>query len=322
MLHILWGILKIIFILAAILIGLAAVLIFLVLFCPIRYRLSATCKGKEAFAKAGVSWLFRLIWVSIVCEQRRLSYRIYILGVPLETFQKFAAKFKKRKKKVPKDKPQKQVLEEYSGEEEKNEEYKQSRNLETLTDLEHTEESEREESAAPGWWGNIKKIFIGLARLFRRMFTAGLRVILWICHIPGRIYQGIRKIALTITEFCGNMERWKAFIEDERVRTAFGLVFGKGKRLLRHIFPTKTEGWVLFGFEDPSITGQILAAAGMTCPIHKNTIELRPVFDEKIFEADVKLRGRIRLFVILKEGLELYFDKNVKYMMKAWKKEA
>ena len=77
----------------------------------------------------------------------------------------------------------------------------------------------------------------------------------------------------------------------------------------------------MFGFEDPSVTGQILAVAGMTCPIHKNRIELRPVFDKKIFETDVKLRGRIRLVVILKEGLELYFDKNVKYMIKAWKKE-
>ena len=52
MLHILWGILKIILILAGILVGLAAILIFLVLFCPIRYQLSAICKGKEAFAKA------------------------------------------------------------------------------------------------------------------------------------------------------------------------------------------------------------------------------------------------------------------------------
>ena len=297
-------------------------MIFLVLFCPIRYQLSAICKGKEAFAKAGVSWLFRLIWISIVCEQRRLSYRIYILGVPLETYRKFVDKLKKRKKKVPKDQPQKQELEEHSGEEEQEEEHQQSRNPDTLIDLKDTEESVREESAAPGWWGNSKKIFIGFTRLFRRIFAAGLRAILWIWHIPGRIYQRVRKIALTITKFCGNMEKWKTFIEDERVRTAFGLVWGKGKRLLWHVFPTKTEGWILFGFEDPSITGQILAAAGMTCPIHKNRIELRPVFDEKIFEADVKLRGRIRLFVILKEGLELYFDKNVKYMMKAWKKEA
>lgn len=321
MLHILWGILKIIFILIGILVGLAAVVLFLVLFCPIRYHFAGNCEESKAAARAGASWLFHLICISAIYEERNFSYQICILGVSLETYQKLITKFTNRKKNIQKNKTKKRLSEEPCEKKEQEEKQKPTGKREALPEPVNTPKRDEEESAPPSFWRKIKTFFLWIGRLFCRIFTAVLRGILFIWHIPGRIYQGICKIALTISGFCGNIEKWKRFIENERVRAALGLVLGKTKRLLRHVFPTKTQGWILFGFEDPSMTGQALAFAGMTCPLHKNKIELRPVFDKKIFEADIKLRGRIRLFVILKEGLELYFDKNVKYMIKAWKKE-
>lgn len=320
MLHILWGILKIILILAGILVGLAAILLLLVLFCPVRYRLTGVCKEGKAVGKAVISWLFHLIWVSVAYEEKKLSYQIRILGISLETYQKIASGFAKKTKRIRKKKTDNSLGEDDSVR--SDEEHKRLEERIVLPAVKQKEEQEKEELCVPGFWKRFRLFFVQIGRLLWRIFAAALRVVLWIWHIPVRIYQGIHKIVLTISEFCGNIEKWKAFIENERVRTAFGLVFGKGKRMLKHVFPTKTQGWILFGFEDPSITGQILAAAGMTCPIHQNRIELRPNFEEKVFEADIKIRGRVRLFVVLKEGLELYFDKNVKYMMNAWKKEA
>ena len=320
MLHILWGILKIILIVAGILAGLAAVLLLLVLFCPIRYQLSGVCKEGITVGKVGISWLFHLIWVSVAYEEKKLSYQIRILGISLETYQKIASRFAKKTKQIRKKKTGDSLDEGDSVR--SNEEHKQFEERTVVPAVKQKEDQEKEERCAPGFWKKFRLFFVQIGRLICRIFAAALRWILWIWHIPVRIYQGIHKIVLTISEFCGNIEKWKAFIENERVRTALGLVFGNGKRLLKHVFPTKTQGWILFGFEDPSVTGQILAAAGMTCPIHQNRIELRPNFEEKVFESDVKIRGRVRLFVVLKEGLELYFDKNVKYMMNVWKKEA
>ena len=319
MLHILWGILKIIFILIGILMGLAVLLLLLILFCPIRYRMDGTFREGEAVGKAGVSWLFHLIFVSIIYEERKLSCRIRILGIPLERYKGIIAKLKKRNKKNQKEEMHGSQREEDFQQEK--EEQRLTEKMEGLPEAGKIEKQEQEEPDLRNVWGKIKVVFVRTGRLFCRIFMVILRTILWIWYIPVRIYHGICKIALTISGICGNIEKWKAFLENERVRAALGLALEKGKRLWKHIFPTKMEGWILFGFEDPSVTGQILAVAGMTCPIHKNRIELRPVFDKKIFETDVKLRGRIRLVVILKEGLELYFDKNVKYMIKAWKKE-
>ena len=321
MLHILWGILKIILVLAGILVSFAVVLLLLVLFCPIRYRLIGTCKEGEAFGKAGISWLFHLIWVSIVYEKAELSYQIRIFGVSLETYQKLAVSLANKKKRIQKKKTDESQGEEDSAQSDKKEE-KYTEKQTALSDDKKAEKEESVQSCSKSFWETVKNIFVWARALFRSIFTKLLRGILWIWHIPVRIYRGIHKIVLTISEFCGNIEKWKAFIQNERVRAALGLAFEKAKRLLKHVLPTKTEGWILFGFEDPSITGQTLAVAGMTCPLHKNRIELRPNFEEKVFEADVKLKGRVRLFVVLKEGLELYFDKNVKYMIKAWKKEA
>lgn len=316
MLHILWGILKIVLILIGILAGLAVLLLLLILFCPIRYRLAGTCKEEKLCARAGVSWLFHLIWISVLYEEKELSYRIRIFGIPLETYQRIAAKLMKKKKRIQKKEAADSQAEQDS---ERQEEELQPEEQETLLSVKKAaEEKDREPS---GFWEKIEAFFVQTGRMFRRIVVSVWSVIRWIYRIPVRIYHGIRKIALTISGFCDNIEKWKAFVEDEQIRAAAALALTKGRRVVRYVFPTKTEGWILFGFEDPSITGQILAVAGMTAPIHRNRIELRPVFDEKRLEADIKMKGRIRLFVILKEGLELYFDKNVKYMMKAWKKE-
>ena len=80
------------------------------------------------------------------------------------------------------------------------------------------------------------------------------------------------------------------------------------------------EGDVTFGCDDPAITGTVLAVLGMTIPFHKNRIHVNPLFDgENQLTGNVFLKGRIYGIVLIKAAIEIYFNKNIKYVINRWK---
>ena len=104
---------------------------------------------------------------------------------------------------------------------------------------------------------------------------------------------------------------WRAFVEHPQVQEAISLVWGDIKKLLRHISPTRTEG-------------SILAALGMSIPLHKNCIQITPLFEGgNHLEGYAKVKGRFYGVMLLKTALEIYLNKNVKYVISRWRhKEA
>ena len=90
--------------------------------------------------------------------------------------------------------------------------------------------------------------------------------------------------------------------------------------MLRHVFPTRIQGTLTFGSSDPSVTGAILAILGMTIPLHKNCISVTPLFEDRnVILGNIHMKGRIYGVVLLKTALELYFNKNIKYIIRRWK---
>ena len=134
---------------------------------------------------------------------------------------------------------------------------------------------------------------------------------------PGLLKRFMEKIKRT----CVKIEWWKRFFSNPRIKEAISFCWKDIKKLIRHILPIKVEGNVTFGFEDPSITGRIVALLGMTIPFHKNCIQIMPLFqtDRNILEGTIKMKGRIYGVVLVKTAAEIYFNKNVKYMINRWK---
>ena len=138
------------------------------------------------------------------------------------------------------------------------------------------------------------------------------------------IFKGIRtklqNIRRTLKKVKNNLSWWKSFLEHPRVKAARTLVWKHAKFLLKHIFPTKIEGQVAFSFENPALTGTALAVLGMTIPFHKNCVQINPRFDgENYLQGNIRAKGRIYGFVFLRTALIIYFDKNIKYVIKRWK---
>lgn len=320
MLHILWMLIKLILILLGTVLGLAVLVLLLLLFCPVRYSAEAlkeTSSFKETEAAVRVSWLFGGISFTFRRIQGKNTQKLCVFGIPvLSLLQKrkqkkaAAGKVQTAEKSSLSEQPTEKPLPEteISLPQEKkpdipygSAEAKQKKDPETGTsDLSESDEKIRTEnknkiSALPD---KLKEIMDRLAQL------------------PSML----SKIPLTIRRIYDKIDWYRQFFEYPRTKEAVSLVLDRSKKLMHHIFPKKIKGKVTFGSEDPSITGTALAVLGMTMPFHKNRVEIVPVFDnQNILEGNIKIKGRIYGFVPVKMLAELYFNKNIKYIISRWK---
>lgn len=176
------------------------------------------------------------------------------------------------------------------------------------------EQDENPDSASkPGLFARIREILSKIIRLPGNIWNK-------ITSIIKGIIQKVRNIKKTISGITDKLGWWKAFLTNERTKAALSLVWKDAKGLIHHVLPTKVEGAVTFGCEDPSITGAALAILGMTFPFHKNRIQVTPLFDgENQLTGNVSLKGRIYGVMFIKAAIEIYFNKNIKYVINRWK---
>lgn len=304
MLHILWILIKFILILLGVLLGLVLLAVLLVLFCPVRYRAEAvkeTEELKEIQAKASVSWLFHGIWFRVWFRDGKLSHDLRIFGIPAQKMLRFLKKIKKNSKgKADPSETENQTENEKKAPEEK---------IEELTEGSVQKAEQKPEEATVPEEPEKESISVKTENKIR-----------FISEKLKKIPEMFRKIKLTIQNIYDKIEWWKAFLSHPKVKAAISCVKDDLLRLLRHIFPTKIGGKITFGSEDPSTTGTVLAVLGITMPFHKNRIAVTPVFDgTDILTGNVALKGRIYGVVILKTALEVYLNKNVKYIIYRWK---
>ena len=320
MLHILWMLIKLILILLGTVLGLAVLVLLLLLFCPVRYSAEAlkeTSSFKETEAAVRVSWLFGGISFTFRRIQGKNTQKLCVFGIPvLSLLQKrkqkkaAAGKVQTAEKSPLSEQPTEKPLPEtkISLPQEKkpdipygSAEAKQKKDPETGTsDLSESDEKIRTENK-----NKISALLDKLKEIMDRL-----------AQLPSML----SKIPLTIRRIYDKIDWYRQFFEHPRTKEAVSLVLDRSKKLMHHIFPKQIKGKVTFGSEDPSVTGTALAVLGMTMPFHKNRVEIVPVFDnQNILEGNIKIKGRIYGFVPVKMLAELYFNKNIKYIISRWK---
>lgn len=339
MLHILWLIIKWILILLGILIGLIFLILLLLLFCPIRYRgklkKDRTDSLREIHATGEVSWLLHIISVQAFWEQGVLKTKICFLGIPLEKFRK---KKKPRSLSNSEDQNAKKQTEASRSHEKtsKSEQQNDAAELQmsepqedTVEDINEISEnvimepisiSEEISEDEKKFRTKIADLILNIVGKIKTAVGKLIRIIHNFLGIPKRILKKIQSLALTIRNFCDKINWWKEFLDHPRTRAALSFLWKNAKKLIYHVLPTRITGKITFGNEDPAVTGMVLAVLGMTIPFHKNKIEVAPLFDdENVLEGEILLKGRIYGIVVLKTAAELYFNKNIKYVIHRWR---
>lgn len=308
MLHILWMLVKIILITLGIILGLIVLFLCLLLFCPVRYKVRALkTQGNPGNTEAliKVNWLFGGVSFRYFMSRTQKEPNIRLFGIPVLSLAK---KWKKRGKKGKAEKKSTGTVPERSIPQESGEKQSQVRQRPVPVRSQESVRTESREEKAPETEKRKNKGMLILEKLkgLRTSFT--------------NILHSLKRISLTMESIYDKINYWKRFMEDPRVQAALTLAKKELLKLFRHIFPKKIKGRVIFGSEDPSVTGAVLAVLGITVPLHQNRVVIQPVFENRnLLEGNISLQGRVYGILPLVIFIKLYFDKNIKYIVYRWK---
>lgn len=294
------NILKIIGMILLCILGLILLLALLVLFVPIRYRLKAARRVQDdepIRVDVKVTWLLHLISASFRYPEAAYL-KVKVLGISV---------FSTEKKEEDKAKPEKmqntQDQAEPGQEESKIETKSETIIQKESDDVEFEKELEeklQEEEEIPT-----------LIKFFQKLL------------------QKLKNIKYTILQICDkikhivrNVRYYLAVIRSNCFQRAFLLCKEEVFSLIKSVLPRKIKGNFLVGMGDPASTAQVLAIHGMLYPFIGNHITITPDFENTIVEGDLFFKGRITVFKVLKTAIKVYFNRDVRKVLRLLKREA
>jgi len=127
-----------------------------------------------------------------------------------------------------------------------------------------------------------------------------------------QIKYTIRNICDKIKLLIEKKENLQSFMSNETHRASWNRVLQELVRFIRYIRPKKLVLNLRFGFEDPSVTGKVLAGLSMLYPFYAKQLNVTPDFEQKVLEGDIFINGTVRGIHALVIIWNLIFDKNIK----------
>lgn len=328
MVHILLMILKIIGILLLIILAIALALVLALLFVPLRYRLKADYHGTPR-GYAGVSWLLHLLTYRAEYGEAGLVQKVKICGICLWRSDKSREAADEAVETVLSDEEQ-ALYEEMRADDE--ERY----GALSAQEIGRPEDNTGAETAPEFGTGTIQQTDdgdsgkcgkkSGEARASKDHFRteaqgdpepetasrAGL-----FSRVISKIKGILQKLRFSFRAFCDKLKSVREmactvreWIGDEKNKASVRLLLRQAKRLLKHVLPRKGHAQVTFGFDDPSVTGQVLTFLSPFYPLYGRVLELHPVFDRSVLCGEADIRGRIRLASLLWLCFAVYRDKH------------
>ncbi|MDE6663665.1 MAG: DUF2953 domain-containing protein [Lachnospiraceae bacterium] len=346
MLHILLLILKIIGITLGILIGIIILAVCLALFVPLHYRIEVERSEGEGNppieATAKVTWLLHFINMRI-CYSSELKLRLRVLfftifGLPAKEKKKGRGKKsrknndskrsygksghkgkKKRSDRKSEHKDEEKVSDSNSGQEteekisEKNldQQYKnkaegkiennpqnilRTDNADDNTDNPDEENSEQKLS--------LKEKLIKIWEFFQN------------------IWYTIKGLCDRIKWILENIEYYLDIIKGDIFKSSFALCKDELCSIFSYIRPRTFKLDMVVGTGDPASTGQVLAYYySILYPFLGPQAYVQGDFEQKRIEGTALIKGKIKLFTFIKAAVRIYFNKDIRKLLKLFKKE-
>ena len=140
-----------------------------------------------------------------------------------------------------------------------------------------------------------------------------------ISEIPKKVVGSIKQVQRSVRSVSGKTEQIKTQITKyidfwslDVTQTAKNHIWKELKYLIRHYRPRKISGQLLIGFEDPSVTGQVLGILCVLAVFGGNHLKVEGDFQQSVLKGNLEIRGHIRLCHIAKSAVILLTDKNVR----------
>lgn len=137
--------------------------------------------------------------------------------------------------------------------------------------------------------------------------------------LTDKIAAFFEKIKYTFDRMCAKIrillekkEIVTGFLTSEIHQSAFQKCLAELKKMLFRLRPRRVAGEIRFGFEDPSLTGRVLAGLSMAFPYWRDHVRCSPDFEEKVLEGRLSVGGSLRLLPAAAMGWNLLWSRNVR----------
>lgn len=282
MIGVLLTILKVIGIIILALIALALLIVLMVLFIPVRYR------GKIYFKKTpdidlSVTWFFKFLNISLKFKDE-LDISAKVAWFFTVFSNKEDSKDEKEIEFVNKDAFEKEPEEKSLLKKEK------SASLKGDNIKEHKRDTENIPPVKADELNKQEKKHSKAVKKAKDKKKDNKNK-----SLPEKILEKVKDIHYIITN-------------DEN-KLIFMKMLEKVKKIIVHVLPKKIVGYFKFGFEDPSVTGQVLEILAVFYPLYKDDFKIIPMFYDEIVEVDISFKGRLRIFYAAYIGLLLWLNK-------------
>jgi hypothetical protein len=138
-----------------------------------------------------------------------------------------------------------------------------------------------------------------------------------------KIKEIIEKVKCTFRNICDTIKKiktevdfYKKLWDRQETKDALNNVFGQLLYLLKKIKPSKIEGDLVFGTGDPATTGQAIGAIAALYGFFPEKLHITPDFEEKKYEGNIHVKGKLRLIHVVIIAVKLIADRNFRYVVK------
>jgi hypothetical protein len=295
MLHIILLILKILGLILLVILGLLLAVLLAVLFVPVRYHGSGSYYGKGR-GSAGISWLLHILSIRLRYDED-LTMTVRLFGFRIMKPKKLDRELKEAEDIMV------HAMERIEPEPLKDAKEAKNKVQEEIQKLPEMFESIEDEEKTK------KPLF------FTSLWEKGKRRILRFFTKLKFFFRRVCDTLKTVKEKKDEIFSWISSKENQKTVKLF---LRQGKKLIRHVLPLKGKGSITFGFDDPYLTGQVLMYSSVIYPFVHKHLNLYPMFDQAVFQAEGTFRGRIRIGTALLIGLRMLMDKNFRMMLRKW----
>ena len=325
------SVLKIIGIVLLIIIAVVLSLLLIILFVPFRYRIKGIIRARDDYYdfRADITWFLHMLHGIFLFlrqgqedeggdrknpEEQGLRYEIRLFGIKIRP--------KKEKEEeepgyypaeLPSKRPENKEEEELpSGrpENKAEEELPSGRPDEAEKQAESDEQGEEDTGSdiPKGFKAKLKDFSGFLRRLFRRLKS--------LIENAGCKY---RNLCDKIGELRSRIKHYYELYNDESTGKALRLAWNELMRLLRALKPRRYSIDLLYGFDDPALTGEITGILSAVFLSSGKRVSLRPDFDRSIMDGELFFKGRIRIITLVIILWKLYFNKDFRKLYREFR---
>lgn len=314
MLAVILSILKWIGIVILVILGILFLVLGLVLFVPIRYKVDGFYKDNYQ-VHGKINWLLHIVSFTFDYDKEQpFHMKLRILGISI---------FDNLKKKENRKKSKETVIEHAVPEivassvqedndtrkiqaEDKNDERKEDNKHKDnkIAEVELIKEEKNPEEESPdkvdklNFMEKVKLIWSKAIGIFRN------------------IKYTIHKIYGTIKDIIDNITYYIELFKNDSTKAALVACKKQLIRIFKNLKPQKFQLNLHVGMDDPATMGDILGVWGMLYPIHQGHIDICPDFEQAILEGEFYCKGRVTVYIYIWTVMIILFDKDIRRLRK------